>query len=64
MATTDEERLRQELSAERDELAEAVQTLRARIRSKVPLVAAGTLGLAFVATGGLRATLRVLFRRR
>ena len=73
MATTDEERLRQELNTEREELAEAVETLRAEIgeatdvgsklKSHLPAAAVGALGLGFVAAGGVGATMRLLFRR-
>lgn len=53
MASTDE--LRRELGEERVELTEAVETLRAkvdaakRLGSKLPLVAAGAVGLGAVA---------------
>jgi len=73
MATTDEERLRQELNTEREELAEAVETLRAelgeatdiggKLQSKLPVAAAGALGLGFVVAGGIGATMRLVFRR-
>lgn len=73
MATTDEERIRRELSTERAQLADAVETLRSelgeaadiggKLRSKLPAVAAGALGLGFVAAGGIGATARLLFRR-
>jgi sensor histidine kinase regulating citrate/malate metabolism len=59
MAST-EQQLRRELHDEREELAEAVGTLRAKLRSKVPLVAGGALALGFVASG---ATARLLMRR-
>ena len=72
MAST-EQNLRRELGEERERLAEAVDTLRdelgeatnirARLRSKLPVAAAGALGLGFVASGGLGATARLLFRR-
>ena len=58
MATAEEERLRKELSVEREELAGAVETLRAKIRST-----AGALGLGLVAAGGIGATARLLRRR-
>jgi hypothetical protein len=63
MAST-EQQLRRELHDEREQLAEAVGTLRARVRSKLPLVTAGALGLGFVASGGIGATARLLLRRR
>jgi len=52
MAST-EQQLRRELHDEREQLAEAVGTLRAKLRSKLPLVTAGALGLGFVASGGM-----------
>jgi len=73
MATTEEERLRKQLSAERDQLADAVETLRSelgeaadisgKLQSKLPAVAAGALGLGFVVAGGIGATARLVFRR-
>ncbi len=62
MAST-EQQLRRELHDEREQLAEAVVTLRATLRSKLPLVTAGALGLGFVAAGGIGATARLLRRR-
>jgi hypothetical protein len=62
MAST-EQQLRRELHDEREQLAVAVGTLRARLRSKLPLVTAGALGLGFVASGGVGATARLLLRR-
>jgi hypothetical protein len=72
MAST-EEKLRRELHEEREQLAEAVETLReeigdatnigAKLRSKLPLVTAGALGLGFVVSGGIGATARLLMRR-
>lgn len=73
MATTEEERLRKQLSAERAQLADAVETLRSelgeatdiagKLQSKLPVVAAGALGLGFVVAGGIGATARLVFRR-
>jgi len=73
MATTEEERLRKQLSAEREQLADAVETLRSevgaaadiggKLRSKLPVAAAGALGLGFVVAGGIGATARLVFRR-
>ncbi|HEY2371759.1 MAG TPA: hypothetical protein VGH82_04350 [Gaiellaceae bacterium] len=73
MATTEEQRLRQQLSSEREQLADAVETLRSEIgeatdiagklKSKLPVVAVGALGLGFVVAGGIGATARLLFRR-
>jgi hypothetical protein len=72
MASTEQE-LRRELGEERERLAAAVDTLReelgeatnvrAKLRSKLPVAAAGALGLGFVASGGIGATARLLFRR-
>jgi hypothetical protein len=73
MAATEEQRLRRELAGERERLAEAVETLRAelgeaanvsgRLRSKLPVLTAGALGLGFVFAGGIGASARLLFRR-
>jgi hypothetical protein len=62
MASTEQD-LRREIREEREELADAVVTLRSVVRSKVPLAAAGAAGFLFVVSGGPRATLHVLFRR-
>jgi hypothetical protein len=68
-----EQQLRRELHDEREQLAEAVETLRdelgeatnvgAKLRSKLPLMTAGALGLGFVVSGGIGATARLLLRR-
>lgn len=73
MAVTEEQRIREQLSSEREELADAVETLReelgnatdvsGKLRSKLPVVAVGALGLGFVVAGGIGATARLLFRR-
>ena len=63
MGSTSPEHLRRELGGERAELAEAVETLRSEVRAKLPVAAAGVLGLGFVASGGLGATVRLLTRR-
>jgi hypothetical protein len=72
MATTEQE-IRRELEQEREKLAEAVETLReelgeatdisGKLRSKLPVVAGGALGLGFVVAGGIGATARLLIRR-
>ncbi|MCW2977674.1 MAG: hypothetical protein JWM06_2955 [Actinomycetia bacterium] len=72
MASSDQD-IRRELAAERERLAEAVGTLRSelgeatdiggRLQAKLPLAAAGALGLGFVASGGIGATVRLLLRR-
>jgi hypothetical protein len=63
MAGTEQEDLRRELRVEREQLAEAVETLRGKLRSTLPIVAAGALGLGFVVSGGIGATARLLMRR-
>jgi hypothetical protein len=72
MASTDQE-LRRELGEEREKLAEAVATLRSglgeatdvggKLQAKLPVAAAGALGLGFLASGGVGATARLLMRR-
>ena len=67
------EEVRRQIEAERDELAKAVDALRedlgeatdiaGKLRSNLPLVAVGAVGLGFVAAGGIGATVRLLFRR-
>jgi hypothetical protein len=73
MAGSDERQLRRELSAEREQLADAVDELRAelgeatniggKLRSNLPAATAGALGLGFVAAGGIGATMRLIMRR-
>jgi hypothetical protein len=73
MATKDDERIREELRAERAGLADAVGNLRAEISSaadvsgklkaKLPVVAAGAFGLGFLKAGGVGATMRLMMRR-
>jgi len=73
MAGPDERQLRREVSAEREQLADAVEELRTelgdatniggRLRSNLPAAAAGALGLGFVAAGGIRATMHLIVRR-
>lgn len=65
------EQVRLELEAEREGLAEAVDTLRdgvksatdlsAKARNHLPLLAAGALGAGFLLAGGIGATVRLLF---
>ena len=67
------EQVKREIAAERDQLAGAVEDLRteigeatdvaAKLRAKLPVVAAGTLGAGFVLAGGIGATMRLLARR-
>jgi Protein of unknown function (DUF3618) len=67
------EQVRRDIEAEREQLASAVGELReglgeatdvtGKIREKLPLVAAGALGVGFVLAGGIGATARLLMRR-
>lgn len=66
-------KLREELSTERAALADAVDDLRGaiaraadvsgKLRAKLPVAAAGALGLGFVKAGGIGAVARLLMRR-
>ena len=65
--------VRREIEHERRELAEAVEQLRdglgeatnvsAKLSSRLPAVAAGSLGAGFFLAGGIGATMRLLARR-
>jgi hypothetical protein len=67
------EAVRREIEAERDQLAAAVDDLRenigeatnvgAKLKAKLPAVAAGAVGVGFVVAGGIGATMRMLARR-
>ena len=63
------EDVRHELEREREQLATAADDLRESmnvtkaLRSKLPIVAAGALGLGFFVAGGIGATARLLMRR-
>jgi hypothetical protein len=67
------EQIRRELEREREQLADAVESLReglgeatnigAKLRARLPLVAAGALGAGFFVAGGVGATMRLLARR-
>jgi hypothetical protein len=67
------QQVRREIEVEREQLAEAVESLRtglgqatdvgARLRERLPIVAAGALGAGFVLAGGVGATMRFLARR-
>lgn len=67
------EQVRREIEVEREQLAEAVESLRAgighatdvgaRMRERLPIVVAGALGAGFVLAGGIGATMRLLARR-
>lgn len=67
------EQVRHEVEAERQRLADSVDTLRAevkeatdvgaKLRAHLPIAAAGALGAGFIMAGGVGATMRFLFRR-
>jgi hypothetical protein len=67
------ETVRREIEAERRELAAAVEQLRdglggvadvsGKLRSRLPVVAAGALGAGFFLAGGIGATMRLLARK-
>jgi hypothetical protein len=67
------EQIRSELNSERQELAGAVEQLRGelgaaanisgKLKSKLPIVAAGAASLGFVLAGGVGATFRYFARR-
>jgi hypothetical protein len=74
MATSDSrtpEQIRQDIEREREQLAEAMESLRtglgdvtgAKLRARLPLVAAGAVGAGFFFAGGIGATMRLLARR-
>jgi hypothetical protein len=76
MAATDSRSMddvRRDIASEREQLAEAVDELRAglgeatdvagKVRERLPVVAAGALGVGFVVAGGIGATMRLFFRR-
>jgi hypothetical protein len=72
-ATRTTQDVRRDIQQEREQLAKAVEALRddlgdatdvaGKLRAKLPAVAAGALGLGFVASGGIGATMRLLMRR-
>jgi hypothetical protein len=63
------EQIRREIEAERERLAQAVDSLREGVnvtnalRAKLPVFAAGALGAGFVLAGGIGATARLLMRK-
>ena len=67
------EDVRRDIAVEREQLADAVEDLRAgigdatnvsaKLRERLPAVAAGALGAGFVLAGGIGATMRLFFRR-
>jgi hypothetical protein len=67
MAGTDRkpESVRRQIELEREQLAQAVESLRhaAKTSVNVPVVAAAALGAGFMLAGGIGATMRLVFRR-
>jgi hypothetical protein len=67
------EQVRHDIEQEREQLASAVEGLReglgevtdvtGKLRAKLPAVAAGAVGVGFLAAGGIGATMRMLARR-
>jgi hypothetical protein len=63
------EQVRREIRVERDQLADAVDELRAdldvgdKLRGSLPALAAGALGAGFLVAGGIGATMRFIARR-
>ena len=67
------EHVRRDIESEREHLAGAAETLReeigeatnigAKLRSNLPMVAVGALGVGFLLAGGVGATARLIFRR-
>jgi len=59
------EQVRRDLDREREQLAQAVGSLRnqASLRTRLPVAAAAALGTGFVLAGGIGATMKLLFRR-
>jgi hypothetical protein len=65
--------VRRDIAVEREQLADAVEDLRtgigeatnvtAKVRERLPVVAAGALGAGFILAGGIGATMRLFFRR-
>jgi len=67
------DQVRRDIESEREQLAGAAETLReeigeatnigARLRSNLPALAVGALGVGFLMAGGVGATARLIFRR-
>jgi hypothetical protein len=63
------EQVRRDIEAERERLALAADDLRAgmdvnaKLKGKLPVAAAAALGIGFVVSGGIGATMRLLMRR-
>jgi hypothetical protein len=64
--------VQQQIESEREQLADAVKTLRSELHEAtdvaaklppLPLLAAGALTAGFVLSGGIGATVRLIFRR-
>jgi ABC-type transporter Mla subunit MlaD len=65
--------VRRDIETEREQLADAAETLRAtigdaadvtgKLRANLPAVAAGALGIGFLLAGGVGSTARLIFRR-
>jgi hypothetical protein len=65
--------IRRDIEQERNELARSVDQLRASVKdatdvrsklsAKLPVAAAGALAAGFVLSGGIGATMRLIFRR-
>ena len=65
--------VRRDIESEREQLADAAETLRdeigeatnvsAKLRANLPAVAIGGLGVGFLLAGGMGATARLIFRR-
>jgi hypothetical protein len=67
------EDVRREIAVEREQLADAVEDLRAgigeatnvsaKVRERLPVFAAGALATGFLVAGGIGATMRLFFRK-
>jgi hypothetical protein len=65
--------LRREIEVEREQLADAAESLResigeatdirGKLRANLPAAAVGALGIGFLLAGGVGATARLIFRR-
>jgi hypothetical protein len=62
-AGTDPSTVREQIAAEREQLADAVADLKATLRPSTPLLAVAAFGAAFLLAGGVGATMRLLARR-
>jgi hypothetical protein len=71
--TRNPEDVRREIEVEREQLADAAESLRdqlgeatditGKLRANLPAVAAGALSIGFVVAGGIGATARLIFRK-